>query len=241
MALPSVPPFNPIFNYPNNKLYQYEVYPVKLDCNFIVDATNGNGLGLRSLKGSGIANVFMHTSATPGRGNYNILNPNPAAGIIKVQLQNQFNRVLGASHSIISPLSGSSLTATVANVTYVIVSLGTATVAQWVAKGFPVGVTPAVGAAFVASATGTIGGSAAVQAPSVSAIMSIEGIGDPNVTLQNSNVYANGGGTLLLQCLAPTISTGAYVAPMIPTAPANGSVISLSLYMSNSSVSVAGQ
>jgi hypothetical protein len=38
--------------------------PVLLDCNFIVDPTNGNGLGIRSLKGPGIANVFMHTSAS---------------------------------------------------------------------------------------------------------------------------------------------------------------------------------
>lgn len=37
---------------------------VQLDCNFIVDSTNGNGLGIRSLKGPGIANVFMHTSAS---------------------------------------------------------------------------------------------------------------------------------------------------------------------------------
>lgn len=38
-------------------------YRVDLDCNFVVDSTNGNGLGIRSLKGSGIANVFMNTSA----------------------------------------------------------------------------------------------------------------------------------------------------------------------------------
>jgi hypothetical protein len=37
--------------------------PVQLDCNFTVDATNGNGFGVRSVKGAGIMNVFMHTSA----------------------------------------------------------------------------------------------------------------------------------------------------------------------------------
>lgn len=37
--------------------------PVLLDCNFIVDSTNGNGFGVRSLKGPGIARVFMHTTA----------------------------------------------------------------------------------------------------------------------------------------------------------------------------------
>lgn len=38
--------------------------PVQLDCNFVVDPANGNGLGIRNLKGPGIANVFMHTTAS---------------------------------------------------------------------------------------------------------------------------------------------------------------------------------
>lgn len=45
-----------------------------LDCSFIVDSTNGNGFGVRSLKHSGrVANVYMHTTATPAPGN-----PNPS-------------------------------------------------------------------------------------------------------------------------------------------------------------------
>src|SRR5580698_1169620 len=51
----------------------------QIDCNFIVDSSNGNGLGIRSLKGSGCASVYMHTSATPAAGN-----PNPASGYILV-------------------------------------------------------------------------------------------------------------------------------------------------------------
>lgn len=38
--------------------------PVLLDCNFVVDPTNDNGLGISSLKGPGIASVFMNTSAS---------------------------------------------------------------------------------------------------------------------------------------------------------------------------------
>lgn len=238
MALPSVLPFQPQFNYPNNKLYQMEAYPILLSCNFVVDSTNGNGLGIRSLKGAGIANVFMHTSASPAAGNYGIVNPNPQSGMILVQFQNQFNRYLSGFSGLVSPLSGSSLTSVTAGNAYVIVSLGTATLAQWQAKGFPVGMTPALGAAFIASATGTIGGSAAVQAPSVSGIQSIEVVGDPNQTLQNSNLYQNGGAQMVLQCLGATSSS---VTTMIPTAPANNSVIGLNFYLSNSSVSVAGQ
>lgn len=231
MALPSVLPFQPIFNYPNNKLYQYEAYPVLLSCNFIVDSTNGNGLGIRSLKGSGIGNVFMHTTATPGLGNYAYLNPNPGTGIVLVQLQNQFSRLLGAFGGQGSPISGTPLTATVSNVTYTIVSLGTATAAQWLAAGVPPGMVPAVGLSFVAKQTATIGGSAVVEAPGASGYGHLELIGDPNVSLQNSNVYQNGGGQILFQAIVGTT----------PTAPANGTVISLNLYLSNSSIQIAGQ
>lgn len=224
--------FKPLFNYPNNKLYQYEAYPVLLSCNFVVDATNGNGLGIRSLKGSGIANIFMHTTASPGVGNGGLLNPNPGNGVILVQFTNQFNRYLSGFSGFVSPVSGTPLTATVNHVAYTIVSLGTATTAQWVAKGFPVGMTPAVGASFIATATGTIGGSAAVEVPSASGIMSIEVVGDPNVTLQNSNVYQNGGGQMVLQCLNTSSAQAA---------PAAGSVIGLNFYLSNSSIQVSGQ
>lgn len=241
MALPSVLPFQPIFSYPNNKLYQYEAYPVLLSCNFVVDSTNGNGLGIRNLKGSGVANVFMHTSATPAAGNYGVLNPNPASGIVLVQLQNQFSRYLSGFSGFVSPLSGSNLTATTNHVTYVVTGLGTATLAQWQAVGYPLGMTPTLGAAFVATATGTIGGSATVQVQSVSGIQTIEIIGDPNATLQNSNMYQYGGAQLILQTLAPTVSGSAYDTPMIPTAPANNSVLGLNFYLSNSSVTVNGQ
>lgn len=38
--------------------------PAFIDCNFVVDSTNGNGFGARSLKGAGVQNVFMKTSAS---------------------------------------------------------------------------------------------------------------------------------------------------------------------------------
>lgn len=46
------------------RLYSFGNQPVLIDCNFVVDSTNGNGLGVRSLKGQGVRNVFMHTSAS---------------------------------------------------------------------------------------------------------------------------------------------------------------------------------
>lgn len=46
------------------RFYSFLNRPVLVDCNFTVDATNGNGLGIRSLKGSGVRNAYMATSAS---------------------------------------------------------------------------------------------------------------------------------------------------------------------------------
>jgi hypothetical protein len=45
--------------------YDFLEKPVKIDCNFIVDSANGNGLGLRSLKGAGVRSVKMNSQANP--------------------------------------------------------------------------------------------------------------------------------------------------------------------------------
>ena len=207
--------------------------PVLLDCNFVVDAANGNGLGLRSLKGPGIRAAYMHTSATPSA-----LNPNPANGVILVAFQDNYNRYMGGFSGQVSAL-GTPVTAVVNHTAYVITALGTATLAQWQAVGLPNGITPALGVGFVATASATIGG-AAIAAPSATAgsgIDHIEVLGDPNATIatyasafgpqgsQNATSY------MVLQCF----SAGAV------TAPADGSVISLAFYMSNSSVQVQGE
>lgn len=110
------------------RIYDFLNRPVLIDCNFVVDATNGNGLGIRSLKGAGVQNVFMHTSATPGLGNNGILNPNPAVGYAWVQLANGYNRYAGGFSGFVSPLSGSNLAINAAALTvgqpYVITSVG---------------------------------------------------------------------------------------------------------------------
>lgn len=212
------------------KIYSMHVSPVLLDCNFVVDSTNGNGLGIRSLKGPAVQAVYMHTSASPAAGN-----PNPAAGTILVQLQDNYNRSLSGAHAIVSPVSGTPLTSTVANTSYIIVALGTATAAQWQARGLPRGITPAIGAAFVATSSGAIGGSAAVEvaAAAGSGIASIETLGDPNATIAPNPTANQGyGAYVILQCRD---YAGAIAAP------ADGSVISLQLYLSNSSVLVQGE
>ena len=83
--------------------------PIKIDCNFIVDSTNGNGLGIRSLKSNGyVRNVFMHTSATPGK-NGNYTNPNPASGYALIQMKQNFNTYLGGFSGFVSPVTGSNI------------------------------------------------------------------------------------------------------------------------------------
>jgi hypothetical protein len=232
------------------KLYSGHVKPVLLDCNFIVDSTNGNGLGIRSLKGPYIQNVFMHTSATPGNGNSNpatpgqaILNPNPASGTIIVQFQDNYNRIYSGCNSIVSGL-GSNLAvdasdaALTVGVAYVITILGDATLADWRALGVPSGITPAVGVAFIAKATGAGTSSVSRVAPTAatgSGVASIETVGNSNLAsapASTPGVSQGFGAQIILQCRD---YAGAIVAP------AAGSVISLQFLLSDSSVLVGGE
>jgi len=218
------------------KLYSMHVMPVLLDCNFIVDSTNGNGLGIRSLKGPMIKAVYMHTSSTPAAGN-----PNPAAGTILVQMQDNYNRSFSGFNAIVSPASGSALkidnSALSAGIPYIITTLGNSSAAVWHALGVPAGVTPAVGVSFIALSNG---GSANVSTSRVMAaaalgsdVCTIETVGDPNLSIApNPGANQGYGASFVLQCR----DYSGLVA-----APADGSVISLAFYLSNSSITVQGE
>jgi hypothetical protein len=212
------------------KIYSMHVMPVLLDCNFIVDSTNGNGLGIRSLKGPAIENVYMHTSATPAAGN-----PNPSPGYIVVQLQDNYNRSLSGFNAIASPI-GSTSGSTTAGTPAIVITLGTSTAAQWLAVGFPsqylnsVTGLPNVGAAFVPTSSASIGGSATIAPASTSGLQSFETIGDPNQTISSTSPQLVGS-QIIIQCLS---STGL-------TTPANGTVISLAFLLNNSSIVVQGE
>jgi hypothetical protein len=147
---------------PHNKL-------TLLDCNFVVDSTNGNGFGIRSLKKSGrIASVFMHTTATPGTSASGQLNPNPIAGLITVSLQDNYNTYLAGGAGFVCPTSGSPISISGSSVltagqAYIIVSLGSTTQAQWVAAGLQSQIQAAVGASLIASGTGGFSGTGQLQ------------------------------------------------------------------------------
>lgn len=226
------------------KMYMMEGKPVKISCNFIVDSTNGNGLGIRSLKGPLVQNVFMHTTVTAGAGNRSpfapnipVINPNPAAGYAVIQLQDPYLRLLSGTKSFASPLSGSPLLVASAGLTvglpYVIVSVGTTTTAAWQALGVPAGVTPAIGVAFVAAATSAAGtGAVEVPATAGTGVFTIETVGDPNTTVNSSGavnlITAQGfGAQIIIRFMAE--SGG---APVIGT-PADGSVINLDFLMND--------
>jgi len=205
------------------KTYSMRVMPVRLDLNFEVDNTQVNGIS--NLNGPAIAAVYMHSAhATPST-------LNPAAGSIVIQLQDNFNAVLAVNSSIESALSGSGSTSTTIHVPCVITDLGTATTAEFQAKGLPLGVTPAVGASFVPTASGVIGGSAEVQiaAATGSGIASIEVLGDPDMSVAPNRLVQSTGALIILQARD---YAGAIAAP------AAGSVISVEILLSNSSVDI---
>ena len=369
------------------RFYDFLNKPVLIDCNFVIDSTNGNGLGIRNLKGAGVQNVFMHTSASPGLGANGILNPNPAAGYAIIQLANNYNRYAGGFSGFVAPTTGGTSAINAAALTvgnpYIIASVGHAsqgavtiqTVADvagslastwfrmfdaygntfiiwfsvsgvgaapsgvsgtlvqqsiitnetaanvgaklvvtlngllaaqpgnltapagvfsftaagtttvtatststnpygplpgapadgviptgftfaatvyktnqqnWNNVGLQSGVVPAVGASFVAKATGdSVGGGSTglVIAPGVSGVLTAEVIGDPNQTLSPIPMGGsqNVGGWIMVQFIAPTVSVGAYVSPMVATAPANGAVCGMSFMVEAGSILIAGE
>lgn len=222
----------------NGKSYYTNICkPIDVNLNFITDSANGNGMGIRSLKSNGyVESVFMHTSATPGTIG-GLTNPNPPVGYALVRFKNNFNVYLGGFSGFVAPLASSNLTSTTNHSVYVVTSLGTTTLAQWQAAGLPVGLIPAVGQAFIAIATGSIGGSGTVGAPSVPTTTILSVIGDPNQSLNNSNIAANAGAQILIQFLAATSTS---VTTFVPASPADGTVVGMCFRFDGSSTTIDG-
>lgn len=213
--------------------YTMHAMPVLVDCNFIVDDTQITGIS--SLKGPLVDDVIMNSAAaTP-------TDPNPAAGTIIVQLQDNFNRLYAFYPSISSPNSGSALkvdnSALTEGVAYTISTLGDTTTADWHTLGVPAGVTPAVGVSFIATSVGagsnTSTSRVMASASAGSGVASIEIVGDPNQSINPAPSANQGfGAQIILQCRD---YAGALVAP------AAGSKISLAFYLSNSSITIQGE
>ncbi len=109
------------------RIYSFGSQPVLIDCSFVVTPTNG--LGVTSVKGQGVNNVFMHTSTTATSHN-GYLNPNPGVGYALVQLKSNYNRYLGGFQGAVAPVTGSeiqidaSTAGLTAGVPYVVTTVG---------------------------------------------------------------------------------------------------------------------
>lgn len=255
------------FGLNGKSIYSNVTKLMEVNCNFVVDSTNGNGIGIRSLKSNGyIEYVFMHTSTTPGRTN-NFLNPNPLAGYALIKMKNNFNYYLGGFSGFVSPASGSAVkidnSALTTGQPYIITTLGNATLAKWQAIGFLPGFTPAVGSTFVAANNGGAGNTltSRVMTPAVSGITSVEVVGDPNQMISNSSISTNAGAFIVVQFLSTLVpvatgtagdavtnnagvlnSTGGQdlATTTTPTAPVDGSVVGMNFRFDGSTVTIDG-
>lgn len=160
-----------------------------------------------------------------------------AAGVYQINLVDSYNKYLGLMASIESPNSGSSIlvasAGTTSGTTYIITIVGTTTAAGWQSLGLPIGIIPAVGVAFKATATTTATGTGAVQVQSVSGISCIEALGSPTTTINvsgSSGLLANP--YLILQTLGATDAT---TTTLIPKDPVSGSSLKIVLYFSDAS------
>jgi len=114
----------------------------------------------------------------------------------------------------------------------------TSLAADWQHVGFPAGFTPSVGASFYATTTGgATNTTGRVKALGVSGVTNFEVMGVTNQLLQNSSIAANAGAQVLLQFLGATNSS---TTTLIPTNPADTSVVNLTLRFDQSSVTVDG-
>ncbi len=211
-------------------IYANVAKPMITYLQFTVNAADTGGLGITSLKSNGfVESVFMHTSQTPGEVN-GVTNPNPPAGYALVRFKNNFNYWLAGYEVASAPTTSNSTTSTTANDVFVITSLGTTTTAQWQAVGVPQGITPAVGLAFVATATQAIGGTGTVGVPAVPATSLLAVVGNPNSSIASSNISQFAGAQLMLQ----------FSAAGSVTAPADGSVVYMQLAYDGSTVTIDG-
>ncbi len=117
--------------YNGGRFYSSLNKPVLLSCSFTVDSTNANGLGVSSLQGALVEDVFMYTSQSAGRGNSGLLNPmaqSASQGYALIKLKNNYQKYIGGFSGMVSPVTGSNLAINASALTvgapYVITSVG---------------------------------------------------------------------------------------------------------------------
>lgn len=149
-------------------------------------------------------------------------------GTYRVKLMDNYNKFFGMYPTLTAGVTGASITAGsfVVGTTYIITALGTT---NWQTAGLPAGLTAAVGMSFKAAAVGS--GTGTVKAVGITGVATVEVVGDGNLELAPTGSGIQGG-YLTVQCLD---AAGALVDP------ADGSIVGLAIYLSNSSVQVLGE
>ena len=203
-----------------------------------------------------VSGVGSAPSLTGALANYVAVSVSFASGAtaatVAAALQTSVN-ALNSSSSFTTSLSSSTLTVTGANSNTGLqfpmnpsagntgFTVGsptyTALAADWQSVGLPAGLVPAINQSFIATATGGALGSGQVKAIGSSGIGSMEVVGDPTQSIDNTNIASYGGAWVLVQFLSPTSSS---VTTAIPAAPAAGSTVNMSLLFDGSSVTVDG-
>lgn len=192
-----------------------------INLSFKVASSDAAGFGLTGLTGAGIAAAYMHTSVTPGAGS-----PNPLAGYLAVKLSNGYKGFLGYTSSVQSPISGTPISISsgvTAGQIYTIQSLGSTSTVNWNSLGLPAGIVPAIGVAFIASASISGVGTGTVEVPLAtgSGTVALELVGSSTL-----DVGGSAGGWIYFQFLIPTNSTTTTLKAGVP---ADGSIVNMSL------------
>lgn len=153
-----------------------------------------------------------------------------AAGIYELKLVDTYNAIMGFSAAFFSGISGSAVCDGLfcSNVLYQITCVGNTC---WSSVGFDSDFTAAVGAPFVACASGCSSHTGQVKAVIPSGCFSVEFAQSQSVLLNNNNASQGKGSAFYFQTLNDNASDAAVIAN-----PVSGSQLHLDIWLKNSSV-----
>lgn len=196
-------------------MFTGHAFPVLLDLNFVVGSSGAVG----TTKGPYIKSVTRK-----------------GVGAYEIKLSDNYNRYYGGFSGFVAPSTGSAIdpnTGTVGKA-YVITTVGDT---DWSTAGLSAGLTAAVGQSLILAAA-PAAGTGRVKAIASAGITSIQVVGNANLMCNPSPSNGNVGAVINIQCFGNTSTSD---STQIPADPAAGSVLSLAVYMSNSSLLVNGE
>ncbi len=88
-------------------MYSFQSKPVWLDLEWSVNKADSAGFGVVNVKGQGVKQVWMQSSATPATSNPFV--NSTSAGYALIELEYNYQRVYCPNYRIVSPVTGSGL------------------------------------------------------------------------------------------------------------------------------------